>query len=153
MKLSTAHATSAQFKTQSKGKNGNSAFSPTFLELWFDLVQSRSDLSPKERIAYTNAVLCFQAKPPITDPAFAPGARSRFDDFIVTHMNQTFSIHATVRPSARIYIQSNLWLTNFGQGNFLSWHRYFVHAYEKALRKECGYKGYQPYWNWGRYAA
>lgn len=21
------------------------------------------------------------------------------------------------------------------------------------MRTECGYKGYQPYWNWGRYAA
>ena len=28
------------------------------------------------------------------------------------------------------------------------WHRYYVWAYEKALREECGYTGYQPYWNW-----
>jgi tyrosinase len=38
-----------------------------------------------------------------------------------------------------------------GTGNFLSWHRYFVHGYEKALREECGYKGSQPYWNWFTY--
>uniref|UniRef100_A0A0B7KKW5 Tyrosinase copper-binding domain-containing protein n=1 Tax=Bionectria ochroleuca TaxID=29856 RepID=A0A0B7KKW5_BIOOC len=24
------------------------------------------------------------------------------------------------------------------------WHRWFLHRYEKALRDECGYKGYQP---------
>ncbi|KAM5344156.1 hypothetical protein ACJ41O_012693 [Fusarium nematophilum] len=36
--------------------------------------------------------------------------------------------------------------------NFLAWHRYFVWAYEQALRNECGYKGAHPYWNWDRYA-
>jgi len=39
-----------------------------------------------------------------------------------------------------------------GTANFLHWHRYYVWAYEFALRNECGYKGYQPYWNWGKYA-
>jgi tyrosinase len=29
----------------------------------------------------------------------------------------------------------------------------YIWAYEKALREECGYTGYQPYWNWGRTAA
>ena len=28
---------------------------------------------------------------------------------------------------------------------FLPWHRLFNHAYEQALRNECGYKGAQPY--------
>ncbi|KAG9185135.1 tyrosinase [Alternaria panax] len=28
---------------------------------------------------------------------------------------------------------------------------YFVYSYEKALREDCGYKGYQPYWNWFNY--
>lgn len=41
----------------------------------------------------------------------------------------------------------------FGKANFLSWHRYYVWTYEKALREECGYRGFQPYWNWDRYAA
>lgn len=36
------------------------------------------------------------------------------------------------------------------QGNFLAWHRYYIYAYETALREECGYKGYQPYINWAR---
>lgn len=31
-----------------------------------------------------------------------------------------------------------------GNGLFLTWHRYFVWAYEQALRNECGYRGYQP---------
>lgn len=54
----------------------------------------------------------------------APGAKTRFDDFVATHINQTLSIHYT--------------------GNFLSWHRYFTYLYEEALRNECGYTGTQP---------
>lgn len=37
-------------------------------------------------------------------------------------------------------------------GTFPPWHRWFVYTYEKALREECGYKGYQPYWDWPKYA-
>lgn len=29
----------------------------------------------------------------------------------------------------------------------MPWHRYYLHAYEKALREECDYKGAQPYWD------
>ncbi|KAG9499529.1 hypothetical protein J7337_007985 [Fusarium musae] len=85
-------------------------------------------LSKKERKAYINAVLCLRKKPSKGDPSFAPGARTRYDDFVAVHINQTRSIHAT--------------------GNFFTWHRYYTWAYEKALRDECGYKGTQPYWNW-----
>jgi tyrosinase len=62
----------------------------------------------------------------------APGARSRFDDFLVTHIQQTLAIHFS--------------------GIFPAWHRWFVYQYERALRDECGYAGYQPYWDWPRYA-
>ncbi|CAH0000230.1 unnamed protein product [Clonostachys byssicola] len=85
-------------------------------------------LSSKERTNYIDAVLCLMKKPSKADPAFAPGARTRYDDFVAVHINQTLSIHGT--------------------GNFLSWHRYFTWAYETALKEECGYKGTQPYWNW-----
>ncbi|KAK2629561.1 hypothetical protein QTJ16_000381 [Diplocarpon rosae] len=57
---------------------------------------------------------------------------ARYDDFVWTHIEQTLSIHGTT--------------------NFLSWHRYFTWTYEQALRDECGYQGYQPYWNWGKTA-
>ncbi|KAF3008595.1 hypothetical protein E8E13_007659 [Curvularia kusanoi] len=58
----------------------------------------------------------------------AAGAKSRYDDFVVTHILQTLNIHGT--------------------GNFLAWHRYYIWAYEQALRNECGYQGYQPYYSW-----
>ncbi|KAH8901110.1 Di-copper centre-containing protein [Thozetella sp. PMI_491] len=89
-------------------------------------------LSVEERIAYTDAVLCLMSKPSLYDSTTVPGAKTRYDDFVVPHMNLTLVIHETA--------------------NFLSWHRYYVWTYEKALREECGYTGYQPYWNWGRWA-
>lgn len=33
-------------------------------------------------------------------------------------------------------------------GRFLPWHRGFLLAHETILRKECGYTGHIPYWNW-----
>ncbi|CAK1358821.1 unnamed protein product [Cercospora beticola] len=86
-------------------------------------------LRPHEKRAYIQAVKCLQSKPALSGD-LAPGAKSRYDDFTATHVNQTLRIHST--------------------GNFLTWHRYFVWTYEKALREECGYRGYQPYINWAR---
>ncbi|KAK3690550.1 hypothetical protein B0T22DRAFT_499870 [Podospora appendiculata] len=90
-------------------------------------------LSKQERLAYVNAVKCLQSLPPRTPASVAPGSKSRFDDFTVTHIQQTLSIHYS--------------------GIFQPWHRWFVYQYEKALCDECGYTGYQPYWDWPKYAA
>ena len=89
-------------------------------------------LSKAERLAYVNAVKCLQSKPAKTPASVAPGAKSRFDDFVVTHIQQTLDIHYS--------------------GVFQAWHRWFVYQYELALRNECGYTGYQPYWDWPKYA-
>ncbi|KAL6407532.1 tyrosinase [Ilyonectria robusta] len=107
--------------TTTKRSNGCSIFNASIRRDW-------KYLSPSERTAYINAVTCMTTKPSKADPAFAPGARTRYDDFVAVHINQTLSIHGT--------------------GNFFTWHRYFTWAYETALRTECGYKGTQPYWNW-----
>jgi tyrosinase len=85
-------------------------------------------LSVPQRKDYIKAVQCLQKLPSKSDPTWAPGARSRYDDFLAIHIHLTTSIHST--------------------GNFLTWHRYYVWAYEEALINECGYKGVQPYWNW-----
>jgi tyrosinase len=42
-------------------------------------------------------MLCIMQKPSKLDPTKFPGAKSRYDDFVVVHMNQTLSIHSTVR--------------------------------------------------------
>ncbi|KAK1973441.1 tyrosinase central domain-containing protein [Colletotrichum cereale] len=92
-----------------------------------------SSLTLEERTDYISAVKCLAAKPPRYSSSTVPGARSRYDDFVATHIQQTERIHLTA--------------------NFLSWHRYYVWAYEKALREECGYQGYQPYEHWPYYAS
>lgn len=56
----------------------------------------RGSLSKCERKAYTDAVLCFQKLPAKTPRSLVPGARSRYDDFLATHINQTLNIHYTV---------------------------------------------------------
>lgn len=61
----------------------------------------RNFLSAKERKAYTSAVKCMFTLPSKADPAFAPGARNRYDDFVAVHINQTLSIHGTVSTSWR----------------------------------------------------
>ncbi|KAM7183235.1 putative tyrosinase [Rhypophila sp. PSN 637] len=91
------------------------------------------DLTRAQRLAYVNAVKCLMALPPRTPADVAPGATSRFDDFIVVHIQRTMDVHFT--------------------GNFQPWHRWYLHQYEKALREECGYTGVSPYWDWPKYAA
>jgi tyrosinase len=88
------------------------------------LTRHRERMAKAERKGYIRAVQCLQTLPSKSDPAWAPAAKSRYDDFVAVHVNQTMFIH--------------------GNGLFLTWHRYFVWAYEQALRDECGYNGYQP---------
>ena len=96
------------------------------------LTWARGTLTAQERIAYTDAVKCLHRLPPKSTPADAPGARSRFDDFVATHIQQTYSIHFC--------------------GYLYAWHRAFLWHYETALRNECNYRGAQPYWDWSLYA-
>ncbi|CAN8100374.1 unnamed protein product [Discula destructiva] len=95
--------------------------------------KSWHNLSGDERIAYTDAVLCLQSNAAKTPSSIAPGAKTRFDDWVVTHINQTYTIHFNA--------------------NFLGWHRWFVWEHEQALRNECGYAGALPYWDWAATAA
>ncbi|CAI7616175.1 unnamed protein product [Penicillium glandicola] len=86
------------------------------------------ELERDQRIDYTNAVLCMQQQPQHLPREKYPGVRNRLDDFVATHVNYTLNVHLS--------------------GLFLPWHRHFLWLWEKALRDECGYSGYLPYWNW-----
>jgi len=57
-------------------------------------------LPKREKKAYITAVQCLQTKPSISG-TLAPGAKSRFDDFVATHINQTLTIHGTVSNTFR----------------------------------------------------
>ncbi|KAF2744627.1 Di-copper centre-containing protein [Sporormia fimetaria CBS 119925] len=95
--------------------------------------QEWHDLTVPQREEYIRAVLCLQSKPPKADTDKYPGVLSRYDDFVLTHETQASHLHSTP--------------------HLFPAHRLYIWAYEKALREECGYTGYQPYWNWGRTAA
>lgn len=60
------------------------------------LTQNRGDISAEEKKAYIAAVKCLLEKPSRLNSQQFPGAKSRYDDFVVVHMNQTLSIHSTV---------------------------------------------------------
>lgn len=61
------------------------------------LTHSRRTLTQDEQTEYLSAVKCFLSKPGITPKTDAPGAVSRYDDLVATHIHQTFNIHYTVR--------------------------------------------------------
>lgn len=80
-------------------------------------------MSKPMRRDYVRSVQCLFGSPSkLTQSGWA--TKTRYDDFVAVHVNMTRTIHNT--------------------GNFLGWHRYYVHAYETALRDECGYQGYSP---------
>jgi hypothetical protein len=57
---------------------------------------TRGDLTKKQRKEYIAAVLCLQKKKGIVSRQEYPGVRSRYDDFVAVHANQTLTIHSTV---------------------------------------------------------
>ncbi|KAF5337772.1 hypothetical protein D9758_016621 [Tetrapyrgos nigripes] len=82
-------------------------------------------LNDGQKRAYLDAVVCLQS---LKSNGYYDGAKSRFDDFQVTHQALTDEIHHV--------------------GQFLAWHRYFLNIWEDTLRSECGWHGSLPYWNW-----
>ncbi|EGP82749.1 uncharacterized protein MYCGRDRAFT_51282 [Zymoseptoria tritici IPO323] len=93
--------------------------------------QEWDSLTTQQKLAYISAVQCMSTLPSLSNPVDVPGARNRIDDFTVTHINLTHSVH--------------------GSGLFLPFHRYFLQKWETALREECNYNGSLPYVSWGRY--
>jgi hypothetical protein len=56
------------------------------------------DMSQSERLDYIQAVHCLLKAPSKLSSSQYPGAKTRYDDFVVVHMNMTPSVHMTVRP-------------------------------------------------------
>lgn len=81
----------------------------------------RGDMSEDERRSFIDACKCLHSAPSLTPPDVAPGARTRWDDFVVAHVLNTYDVHRSP------------WLVPF--------HRELMYQFEKALREECGYGG------------
>ncbi|KAK8009762.1 hypothetical protein PG989_000695 [Apiospora arundinis] len=89
----------------------------------------------RSKRAFVDAIACLQSRPASGD---FPPATNRYEDFVRLHQALTPNIH--------------------NNDLFLIWHRYFVWAFEQALRGECGFNvGSLPWWDEtrdaGRYAA
>jgi hypothetical protein len=52
----------------------------------------RSAFSKAEKKNYISAVKCMAKLPPKTPKSVCPGCRNRYDDFVATHIQQTFSV-------------------------------------------------------------
>ncbi|KAH6599563.1 hypothetical protein BASA50_002905 [Batrachochytrium salamandrivorans] len=87
--------------------------------------QEWRELSAAQKTAYINAVVCLKRTP---SRSRNTGSPSRFDDFARTHSLVTQVAHSS--PA------------------FLPWHRAYLFAYEDALKRDCGYQGSLPYWDW-----
>ncbi|EGX45737.1 hypothetical protein AOL_s00140g53 [Orbilia oligospora ATCC 24927] len=96
-------------------------------------IQKRKEwrsLSNTEKFQFLYAMNCILSKPGRTPASIYAGAKTRYDDLVATHINQTFEVH---------YV-----------GHFLPFHRYYTWTMEKMLRQEAGYTGTFPYWDWHR---
>lgn len=95
--------------------------------------QEFRSMSSDQRKSFTDAMACLQKAAPKNPDAVAStyhGVRSRYDEYVATHIEQTFNIHGTA--------------------DFLAWHRNFIHNIEADLNENCGYTGTLPYWDWAR---
>ncbi|CUA78420.1 hypothetical protein RSOLAG22IIIB_07073 [Rhizoctonia solani] len=99
-------------------------------------------LSRKEKKDFVDAVKCLQRPPKDGKTRIVPtgatpdippynSSASYFDDFVYAHIDSNIKDHFT----ATLVV-------------FLPWHRWYLHTFHEALKKECGYKGVMPYWNW-----
>lgn len=93
-----------------------------------------------EKKSYINSVLCLTKSRSTTPPHLARGVRSRFDDFLAVHINQSYHVHRDVSLNNTGLVKN----TDYFQGLFFAWHRYFIYEYEQALRNECNYTGDYP---------
>ncbi|KAF8760986.1 Di-copper centre-containing protein [Rhizoctonia solani] len=110
------------------------------LQSWFCWNPERmEDFSKKEKEAYISAVNCLAKRPhskllkasyPRADLPPINENSSFYDDMTYIHMDLTNQIHYT--------------------GFFLPWHRWYTNQHVTQLRKQCGYKGVMPYWDWSK---
>ena len=96
-------------------------------------------LSKREKGAYLQAVQCLR-----TTPSRLGLNQTLYDDFPYLHTRtgeDGMSSFRRSQDSKHDLSQSTAHYT----AAFLSWHRWFLHIYESALRQQCGYTGHLTY--------
>ena len=81
----------------------------------------RRTLSKQERLKYIDSVKCLMKKPALTDKKDLPGAKSRYDDFLGTHIVRADDVHFVVSTILYNEVDDNTELTcRWHIGRFLS---------------------------------
>jgi tyrosinase len=111
-------------RLQERPQNGSCTFETARVRTEF------RKMSNQDRKSFTDAITCLKQVPTTADGAAYPGVKSRYDEYVATHINMTMSIHVTA--------------------DFLAWHRNFIWEWENDLINTCGYTGSLPYWDWAR---
>jgi len=99
---------------------GSSCRSPAVRVEW-------RNMKDGDKKAFMGAIKCLMGKP---GSGHHPGSKSRYDDLVSVHQQLMPTIHQV--------------------GQFLPWHRWFLHIYEDVLRSECSYRGPLPWWDESR---
>jgi hypothetical protein len=73
-----------------------------YKSLWKPTYDLSGDLTTDERDDYIKSVLCLMSAPSKLSATQFPGAKTRYDDFVVVHMNMTPSVHGTVSGPTEI---------------------------------------------------
>lgn len=111
-----------QHMSGTNGTNGTCTFESARVRTEF------RKMSNEHRKSFTDAIMCLKQVPSSADGTAYPGVKSRYDEYVATHINMTMSIHVTA--------------------DFLAWHRNFIWEWENDLINTCGYTGSLPYWDW-----
>ncbi|TFK26542.1 Di-copper centre-containing protein [Coprinopsis marcescibilis] len=82
-------------------------------------------LKPAQKLDFIRSIQCLQTR----------RARNSKHPNVVTLWDELQESHLKHAHDAHLVAQ------------FLPWHRYFLHIYEKTLRESCQYHGPLPYWN------
>jgi uncharacterized protein (DUF2062 family) len=79
------------------------------------LYRNRRTLSVQNRLKYLDALKCLMKKPPQSSENDIPGARSRYDDFLGTHIINADNVHFVVSANKAAIAQICHLLTNPGR--------------------------------------
>jgi tyrosinase len=96
-------------------------------------------LSQDEKKEYIKAVQCLKET-----PSRLGLNQSLYDDFPYIH-STVGDASMYCRCPGQENLKSLISIAAHGSGFFLSWHRYFIHIYEQALREQCSYTHSLPY--------
>ena len=114
-----------------EGTKDNSCQGPVLRREW-------RSLAAEEKRSYLKAAKC------LTEVPSTLGLnQSHHDDFAWVHKK----IGETCECGTMRKQHANLDKAH-DAAMFIAWHRYFIHAYEKALQTSCDFKGHLAYWDW-----